>query len=254
MTFIPDETLMAYADGELEAAEAARVRALVQASDTLQERLRRFRATDDLLKASVSTQLDVPERFAALLADVPAPAASAPAGGAQVMPLRARGWSRRYWLPMGAGIAAALLIVVTGNIMTADRMPWLEQVDDGIALAGPVLAMMADTPSGQSARSGGLDVKPIVSFVSADGRMCREAHVQDSEMASRILVCRDVAENAWCVEALARVNPIVNRQAYQTAGVPNDPVIDAAYGRLGRQAILDREAETRAIRSGWTSR
>jgi hypothetical protein len=133
-------------------------------------------------------------------------------------------------------------------------MPWLEQVDDGIALAGPVLAMMADTPSGQSARSGGLDVKPIVSFVSADGRMCREAHVQDSEMASRILVCRDVAENEWCVEAFARANPIVNRQAYQRAGVPNDPVIDAAYGRLGRQAILDREAETRAIRSGWTSR
>ncbi|MBU6155638.1 MAG: hypothetical protein KJS87_01790 [Alphaproteobacteria bacterium] len=255
MTFLSDETLMAYADGELDAAEAARVRALVQANDTLQERLRRLRATDDLLKASVSTQLDVPERFAALLGDGPAPTASAPAGGAQVMPLRARGWSRRHWLPMGAGIAAALLIVVAGNITTSDRMPWLEQVDDGIALAGPVLALMADTPSGQMARAGGLDVKPIVSFVSSDGRMCREAHVQDSEMASRILVCRDVADNEWCVEAFARVKPVVNRLAYQAAsGIPNDPVIDAAYGRLGRQSILDREAEARAIRTGWTSR
>jgi hypothetical protein len=254
MTFISDETLMAYADGELDATEASRVRALVQASDTLQERLRRLRATDDLLKASVSTELDVPERFAALLADGPSSTGASPAAGARVMPLRTRGWARRYWLPMGAGIAAALLIVVTGNIMTADRMPWLEQVDDGIALAGPVLAMMADTPSGQSAVADGLEVKPIVSFVSADGRMCREAHVQDSEMASRILVCRDGAENEWCVEAFARVNPIVNRQVYQAAGVPNDPVIDAAYGRLGRQAILDRAAEARAIRSGWTSR
>jgi hypothetical protein len=46
----------------------------------------------------------------------------------------------------------------------------------------------------------------------------------------------------------------VNRQAYQTAGIANDPVIDAAYGRLGRKGILDREAEARAIRSGWTGR
>jgi len=255
MTFVSDETLMAYADGELDATEAARVRALVQASEMLQERLRRFRATDDLLRASVSTQLDVPERFAALLADTPSPAGSTRTAGAQVTPLRTPGLARRYWLPMGAGIAAALLLVVSANIMSPDRMPWLEQVDDGIALTGPVLAMMADAPSGQLANAGGLEVKPIVSFVSADGRMCREAHVQDSEMAARILVCRDVAENEWCVEAFSRVKPIVNRHAYQqAAGVPNDPVIDAAYGRLGRQAILDREAETRAIRSGWTSR
>jgi hypothetical protein len=247
MTVISDETLMAFADGELGAGEADRVRAMLQSSDSLRERLRRLRATDDLLKAAVSAQLDVPERFASLLGgETPS---SAP-----VVQLRQRGWSRRHWLPMGAGIAAALLIVAAGNLMMNDRMPWLEQVEDGIALAGPVLSMIADTPSGQVARSGGLDVKPVVSFVSADGRMCREAHVQDSEMAARILVCRDVAENEWCVEAFSRVKPVVNRQAYQTAGIANDPVIDAAYGRLGRKGILDREAEARAIRSGWTGR
>jgi len=250
MTVISDETLMAFADGELGAGEAERVRTLLQSSDTLRERLRRLRATDDLLKAAVSTQLDVPERFASLLGGE---TSSVTPSSAQVMQLPRRGWSRRHWLPMGAGIAAALLIVATGNIMMNDRMPWLEQVEDGIALAGPVLSMIGDTPSGQVARSGGLDVKPVVSFVSADGRMCREAHVQDTEMAARILVCRDVAENEWCVEAFARVKPVVNRQAYQAAGIANDPVIDAAYGRLGRKGILDREAEARAIRSGWTS-
>lgn len=252
MTVISDETLMAFADGELDAGEAARVRGLLQSSEQLRERLHRLRATDELLKAAVSTHLDVPERFATLLANPQASGTAAPQ--AEVIALRQRNSARRYWLPMGAGIAAALLVVVGGNLLSTERMTWLEQVDDGIALAGPVLSMISATPSGQTAQLGGLDVKPIVSFVSADGRMCREAHVQDSEMAARLLVCRDVAENEWCVEAFARVNPIVNRQAYQAAGVPNDPVIDAAYGRLGRQAILGREAEASAIKSRWASR
>ncbi len=252
MTVLPDETLMAFADGELDAQEAARVQALLLSSEALRERLRLLQATDDLLKASMTTSLDVPDRFASLLDDA---SATEPAPRSHVVPLPQRHWARRAWVPAGVGVAAALLIVMTGSLMGSGRMSWLEQVDDGIAVAGPVLSLIADTPSGRVAQAGGLDVKPIVSFVSNDGRMCREAHVQDADMAARILVCRDIAENEWCVEAFARVPPVVNRQAYLAAGgVPNDPVIDAAYGRLGRTEILDRKAEATAIRSGWTSR
>jgi hypothetical protein len=133
-------------------------------------------------------------------------------------------------------------------------MSWLEQVDDGIALAGPVLSMITTAPSGSRVQANGLNVMPVVSFVSADGRMCREAQLDDDEMAARLLVCRDVSENEWCIEAFARMPALPNKGGYHTAGIPNDPVIDAAYARLGRKVILDQNGEKQAIQSGWVQK
>jgi hypothetical protein len=256
MTTIPDETLMAFADGELDAFETARIEGILRTDAELRQRLARLRATDEILRAAVSAPLAATERLSALLE----PELKQHGDADQVMPLRRKhALTLREWLPAGVGVAAALLLVIMSGAMSPQKVSWLEQVNDGIALADPVLSMISSTPSGQVVQSNGLHVKPIVSFVSKDGRMCREAHVQDAEMAVRVLACRDnhveVAHlNEWCIEAIARVQPIANRQSYHTAGVATDPVIDAAYERLGRREVLDQAGETLAIGNGWKAR
>ena len=55
MTTISNETLMAFNDGELEAQAAEAVRAELNQSVDLQERLRRMQAVDELLRPSVRT-------------------------------------------------------------------------------------------------------------------------------------------------------------------------------------------------------
>ena len=111
--------------------------------------------------------------------------------------------------------------------------------------------MITTAPSGSSVQAEGLNMRPVVSFVSADGRLCREAQLDDDEMAARLLVCRDVSENEWCIEAFARMPSMPGNGGYRTAGIPSDPVIDAAYARLGRKAILDQNGEKQAIQRGW---
>jgi hypothetical protein len=247
MITITEETLMAYNDSELDSAVAEQVRLALQSDPDLQEKLERMKAMDELLRASVKVDLSVPDRFKSLLAEE---ADAAEASNVVTLSPKSRAW--RNWVPTGAGIAAALMIVVGGNMMAPASMSWLEQVEDGIALAGPVRQAIAMAPSGQPVQVNGLNVMPVVSFVSTDGRMCREAQLDDDEMAARIVACRDIAENEWCIEAFARMPSLPNRKGgYNTAGVPKDPVIDAAYVRLGIKATLSEAAEKGAIARDW---
>jgi len=247
MITITEETLMAYNDSELDAVVAEQVRLALQSDPELQEKLERMKAMDELLRASVKVDLAVPDRFKTLLAEE---AGAAEATNVVKMSPKARAW--RNWVPTGAGIAAALMIVVGGNMMAPASMSWLEQVEDGIALAGPVRQAIVMAPSGHQVQVNGLNVMPVVSFVSTDGRMCREAQLNDDEMAARIVACRDIAENEWCIEAFARMPSLPHRSnGYNTAGVPKDPVIDAAYARLGIKTTLSEAAEKGAIARDW---
>lgn len=247
MIKITDEMLMAYGDAELEPVIAEEVRAAVSADKSLQEKLDRMQAVDKLLKAALQTDLAVPERLHKALNDD----AAADQNVVQLKPARHK---LNKWLPTGVGIAAALMIVVGGNIMSPASMSWLQQVEDGIALAGPVQAAIISAPSGKRIQHKGLNIMPIVSFVSTDGRLCREAQLDDDEMAARIVACRDIAEDEWCIEAFARMPSVPQKNGYQAASVPKDPVIDAAYARLGIKTTLNAQAELDAIKAGWNQK
>lgn len=233
MIEIDDETLMAFADGELDATAAAEVRDALDYDAALQMRLEKLRDADGLLRAAISPGSDIPSRFTQLLK--PAPALK----------------FRRAWVPAGAALAAGLAVWMMGVVLSGPAA-WLRQTDQGLAVAGPLAEAATRTPSGTSFEVGTLIVQPVVSFTAADGRPCRDLHLRNDDRAARFIACRDVKSGNWLVEAMANV-PNTNREdTYRPAGAQVSPVIDSALARLGGKEPMDAKAETDAIARNWT--
>lgn len=248
MTPIDDDILMALADGELEASRAAEVQAALKQDAALRARLQQMQDTDALLRAAVAPALDMPERLTMLLQQ-PSNVIAMPANAS-----RAQGAPhKQWWLPAGAAVAAALAVWLTGSAILSESGGWLRHVDDGVAISGPLQAAAIGTRSGGLVTAGDLSVRPVVSFVANDGRACRELHVRDKEMAARIVACRDLHEDEWCIEAFASMPTHEFQDVYQPAGVPRNPVIDAALARLGVKEILGAKEENEAIARKWSA-
>lgn len=245
MTPIDDETLMAFVDGELKDERAAEVAAALAASPTLQARLQAMRDTDNLLRAAVAPSLDMPERFAQLLQSEPP---------SNVVPLK-RATRATWWMPTGAAVAAALAVWMSSTgLLTTQTAGWLRQVDDGVAISGALETAALNTRSGDLVRVGDLSIRPVVSFIGNDGRSCRELHVRDKEMAARIIACRDIDEDEWCIEALANIPTHEFTDTYQTAAAPKNAVIEAAIARIGVKSTMGAEEENAAIARKWAGK
>jgi hypothetical protein len=238
MTNIDDQTLMAFADGELDAAEAAQVREALEHDAALRERLERLHNMDGLLRAAIVPGSDMPERFARLLKP-----------SATIVPLR-----RRTWIPAGAAIAAGLAVWMLSGVLLSGPAGWLKNTDDGVAIGGPLAAAAVSAPSGELVTAGDLRVRPVVSFVANDGRPCRELLVREADMAARVIACRNAFADTWFVEALANVPAEEFATAYQTAGITKNPVIDAALARLGVRSTMGATEENAAIARKWTAK
>jgi hypothetical protein len=244
MSRIDHETLMSYCDGELDEAQAQIVRFALEHDELLRAQLQSMQAIDGLLRAALTPKS--PRR--------PLPGSKQhEASDAAQAPATSAIWRLRNWIPVGAAVAACATIMTVANLVTSGPAGWLKQVDDGIAVTNAVLAVVEKAPSGRFAREGTLEILPVLSFAAKDGRLCRELHVSDEEMATRFIVCRD-DHGDWCMEAMANLPRQASASSYRTAGVPKDPVIDAAYARLGVVAPLDRAAEADAIKRGWAAK
>ncbi len=242
MTLIDDDTLMAFADGELDEDRATYVLAALEHDATLRARLEQMQATDALLRAAVVPTLDVPERLTNLLQ---------PRSTVVQIPMKTR--PAQWWLPAGAAVAAAFAVWMTGTSMLSVQAGWLRHVDDGVAISGPLEAAAIGARSGSLVSAGDLNIHPVVSFVANDGRACRELHVRDKEMAARIIACRDLRADEWCIEAFASMPVREFQNTYQTAGAPRNPVIDAALARLGVKATMGAKEENEAIARKWSA-
>ncbi len=144
-TAIDDETLMAYADGALDAAAAARVAARAAGDRDTAARIAMFRQTGAMARAAFAPVLDepVPARLVAAIQNTKAPTnlvAFAPKSAARA---KTRTWA-------GAAIAASLLLFVglgaggvftgrldpvLGGLQLASSDRWLENVAGFYAVA-----------------------------------------------------------------------------------------------------------------------
>ena len=245
-----DETLMAYADGELGEAERSEIESALRGDAELAARVARHRAL----------RQDVFGAFAGVL-DEPVPARlRVVAGGAaaqapqKVVPIdRARAarqapqaprarWSWAQW----GGMAASLVIGVYAGILGMQGMQGGQQLAALDQHSGALVAQgqLERALTQQLAGTGAGAVQIGVSFVDKGGKFCRSFQVG----ASAGLACREGAQ--WQVPLLAG-STAGSAGAYRQAGSAMPPaVLDAIDERIAGQA-LDAAAERAAQQRGW---
>lgn len=238
MTFVTNEKLAAYADGELDDAESAQVSRALANDELLRARLARLTSLDDQLRAAFELDDgDAPRRITRLLE-----------------PPQSSAYGRLHrWIPAGAAIAAGIVGLTVGGLLpTQNEDGWLKPHGGSFALIGAIQSAADHTPSGSRYVAGLMTAEPIVSFVAGDGRLCRELQIEEARIATHVVACREQGD--WRVEALVRDQAQSNTTGYRPAGGSRDAAIGAVHARLKITSVLDAKAEDEAIAAGWLAK
>jgi anti-sigma factor RsiW len=260
---IPDDILMAFADGELDEA----TRQMVEAAERDDPEVRRRLATHRQLRARLQTAfaaaLDepVPER---LMAAVRRPAATA-APAAPVVTVApvirladrrraaksgaaARRFSISAWPAFGSLAASILVGLGLGYAVWHGPDEPLKTSSDGSVVAGGTLAkalstqLAAERPPDRIATIG-------LSFLAKSGAYCRTFSLSSGH-AGAGLACRD--GERWRIHLLA---PAANDGSagpdYRTAGANDSPQLRSLIESEIQGEPLTHEGEEAARRAGW---
>ncbi|QDW67338.1 anti-sigma factor family protein [Luteimonas granuli] len=247
---IDDEILMAYVDGELDPAEAARVEAVIAADPGLAEKLARYLALRRRLSAAFDDVLDEP---------VPAHLLAVARGGGPtaggVTGMRAatarrgtraqRRWSWPEWGAMAASLLFGVLVVQWLDVRDDRTLPLVADAGGRLQaqghLAEALETRLASAPEAATAVSIG------ISFRDAGGRYCR-SFVLPGNPAQAGLACRD--EAGWQV-------PVTSEAVTPPGGelrLASTPLPAAVLAELDARIEgepLDAEAERAARDAGW---
>lgn len=252
---ISDETLMAYADGELDVAAREAVESALREDPQIEKRLAQHRALRQRVQTAYSAELseDVPERLLA------AAAGAASIQGSKVVNLRdarsaiGRNSSsarplRSRWQTVGAIAASVVLGVGLGFFMWGRTEPILMQSADGALVAR---GRLADALSNQLAaeQSPGSSVQIGLSFLAKSADYCR-AFALTGAVSPTGLACRHGEE--WQVQALTQAaDGKPGNVEYRTAGSAMPPMILQSVERQIAGEPLDQAGERAARRQGW---
>lgn len=234
-----DETLMAYADDELDAATRAAVEAAIASDPELAQRVARQRTLRQRLRGAFDPVLaePVPER---LLARV---------RGAQVVRLERRGapgWSWPQWGAMAASLGVGVLIGAL--LLRAPRGAPLVVAPGGQLEAGGLLAS-ALTEQLASSQPASAPVEIGVSFRARGGDYCR-TFVLEGRRALAGLACHGNA--TWRVVALAQSEAVSPASgSYRTAATALPPAVARTLDALIVGEPLDASGEEAARARGW---
>jgi anti-sigma factor RsiW len=274
---IPDETLMAYADGELEPAQRAEVAAALAADPQLARRVEQHQGLRKKLSAAFDPVLleTVPDSLIAAARS--APVASSGSGESQqgALPREAtvtdlrrvraaraaeakeaaasarrgqvprRPWTWVEWTAMAASVAAGAVIAhlalksPDANRIGTDRGQLVAQAD------------LADALSNQLASNQPVNapVQIGVSFRSRAGDSCRTFTVKERDPIGG-LACRQ--GNTWRVQVLANVQAGAAADGgYKPAGGSMPAAVIAAVEQQIDGEPLDAAAESAARARGW---
>jgi hypothetical protein len=243
MSGYDDETLMAYADGELDAAMRAEIAAAIEKDPALAQRVEQQRALRAEVSGAFAGVLDrpLPDRLRA--------AAQGPARGdtrGNVVQFPARGtraaglrWGAREWTAMAAsvllGVALAWRALTPGEHFAEAG---------GALVARGDLAEALDAQLASHQPAGGA-VQIGLTFKAADGSYCRSFTLRAANTAG--LACR--AGDEWRIPATTSVEAGTSGLQTAGSGTPR-AILDAVEARIAGEP-LDAAAEEAALRSGW---
>ena len=251
---IDDETLMAYADGELDAPTRDAVQRAIADDPQLAERVRRHQALRGRVSAAFEPVLREP--VPPSLIDALGDAGTTP-GDSKVVDLaaqraaktaeRPRQGPRRWSWPEWGAMAACLMVgVVAGPfaLSALDAGPFETSAGQLVARGGLERAL-SKQPAGAAVKDGKVAIQ--LSFVSAGGEYCRSFALHE-ENALAGLACRTAGQ--WRVQVLVRDDSVA-AAGYRQAGSASPAAVLRAIDERMRGQPLDAQAEQAAIARGW---
>ncbi|MDB5472065.1 MAG: hypothetical protein JWR84_3625 [Caulobacter sp.] len=225
---IPDETLIAYLDGELDEAGMAAVDAALGGDPALVDRLEAHAALANRVRAAYAPVIDEP--VPAGLAGLVRP----PQSNVVKLPERRRPLPNYAW--WGA-IAATLVVSV---MLFGRELSPGDPVGAGMAARGDLARAL--TVQASNDRHG--EVAIGLTFKDQAGRYCRTFAMD--QMSG--LACRE--KEAWKVEVAARQPATARTEYRQAASAMATPVLDRVDELIAGEA-LDADQEKKALAAGW---
>jgi hypothetical protein len=247
-----NETLMAFADGELDEPTRSEVERAMRTDPALAEMVRQH----------IALRNDVFNAFAHMLDEPVPPRLQQMGQTAKVVQLdtvraakqstveapRRRSWPE--WGAMAATVVVTLMIGVLVGALGLNKLRGETQLASSVGSNGTLVARgaldKALTRQLASAQPAGTEVKIGVSFVSRDGQYCRSF----TTGASAGLACRSGGE--WRIPVLAESGGAGGEGAYRQAGSAMPPAVLEAIDARAAGSSLDAQGEQAAAQRGWT--
>jgi hypothetical protein len=230
---VTPEQLAAYADGELDAAQASAIEAQLADDAGLQAQVAAHRALKAKLAAHFAPIADqpVPDRLRSALTDSLRPGEVVDFADAARRLRERRVWPRWTWIA-GPALAASLVLALLGiGSNSGDRY------------AEGKLAAALDNQLVASQRPDA-PVRILLSFRNNGGQFCRGF----SETSRAGIACRD--ESGWQLRKSVRANRGLQSGEYRQAGSGEAEVL-AAIQETAAGPALDADAEREAMRRKW---
>lgn len=250
--------MSAYLDDALDAEAAAAFEADLARDPELRARFEALSGVDALVREAFAAPAGepVPERFAKLLAadqgdQRPVIDLASFRAARAVKPGRGIGQGWRT-----AAAAALALAIGGGGGFFAGREnilveTYLRLEAGAIDKSNPLHRLLSQAPSGAPQMiSGGDSFAPVLTFIAADGRPCREFELSADAATAVGLACRD--NGGWRLEALLAAADRPVGAGYAPASGFSQAALEAALDNLGAGAPLGPEEEQALIAAGWT--
>lgn len=244
------ETLMAYADGELDAGTRRAIETAMATDPQIAAQVERYRNQRALLGAAFGGVLDepVPDRLLEAAQSSPAGPERKVVDLAERRAAKMPSGSRRRWAwPEWTAIAASLLIgvLVGRSALQSSQSNLVMAEGDRIVATGALAAALSEEMSGARATDSGVDV--ALSFRSKSGEYCRSFTTrQQGALAG--YACRE--SDQWRVHALMQTDPKSSGD-YRMAGTPLPPPLVQAIEQSIDGDALDAQEEAAARARGW---
>jgi surface antigen len=252
MAIISDETLMAYADGELSPSARRSVRQTLARDPALAQKLDSFVATgrlnlsdafDDILSEPVP-----PHLLEAVLGTRHRPAQAAAPLALLVdcirrwrSILRVSTWS----LAAVPALSVGLVLGAVGSWLVQPSGGLVREMGGRLIASGPLQQVLETTPSGTAIRAGQDMFEPESTFYSQKQEWCREYQLlAGAENRFKGLACRS-RDGTWRVDIHAQAR---STTAYAPAA---HGVVADAVEKLMQGQPLALEAEKRLIKEAW---
>ena len=243
---IPDEVLMAYAQGRLDAATRGELEQAMRADPLLAARVARYRAQRANVGGSFGTVIDdKPRRAVPQGKVVQLDSVRAARQHFQPPPEPRRRWQ---WQRVAALVASLVVGALTGvffgyRALYTPPSTGLVDVRGGDLLAQGTLAMALSQQLAASQPADG-QVRIGISFLTKDGGYCRSFAVGSSAG----LACR--SGESWTIPVLAQSAPGEAGSYRQAGSEMPQPVLEAVEQRIDGVA-LDAAGEQAARQRGW---